>query len=106
MEKSIQLGPNALMIGYFGDDSRFHPDAAKLIAAYEILCKKVLWDMRGALSDDQCRKEVICYYAGVQTLQAVLKMYDVEEADKKPNFNHLFEFGREVRGLNFQPTSR
>jgi hypothetical protein len=106
MEKSIQLGPNALMIGYFGDDSRFHPDAAKLIAAYEILCEKVLWRMRGALSDDQCRKEVICYYAGVQTLQAVLCMYDVEEAEKKPDFGHLFEFGREVRGLNFQPTSR
>jgi hypothetical protein len=62
--------------------------------------------MRGALSDDNDRKEVICYYAGVQALQAALAMYMIDRPDRKPDFEMLTYYARQVSKLNFLPEDK
>lgn len=105
MEK-ITLGPYAKMMGYFEDYQEFHASAENLLAVYEKLCEKTLWNMRGALSDDKDRKEVICYYAGVRALQVALCMYVICDPDEKPDFGMLVEYAREVSKLNFLPEGK
>ena len=104
--ENITLGPYAKMMGYFEDDQEFHASGENLLTTYEKLCETALWRMRGALSDDNDRKEVICYYAGVQALQAALAMYIIDRPDRKPDLESLAYYAREVSKLNFLPTNK
>ena len=103
--ENITLGLYAKMMGYFEDDQEFHASAENLLTVYEKLCETALWRMRGALSDDNDRKEVICYYAGVQALQAALAMYIIDRPDRKPDLESLAYYAREDSKLNFLPSN-
>jgi hypothetical protein len=102
----IKVGIYGQMMGHFDDDNLFKPEAKNLIDAYEKLCDRTLWRMRHSVSDDQCRKEAICFYAGVKALEAALCMYLVGIADEKPDFEDLIDFAREVKSINFLPTEK
>lgn len=100
---TIKLGQYGKSMGYFEDYQEFDPAAEKLMRVYEDLCERCLWVSRNALSNDRCRKEAICYMAGVKALQMVLKMHTVDDPDEKPDWYHLKHYASEVSKLNFLP---
>lgn len=104
MENKLTVGKFGEIVNYFDGKTQFKPEAKKILEAYEILCAGAIRRMRYAVSDDDDRKEAICYYAGVKAIHGILSMYFIEDEEEKPDFGNLIEFAKEVKQINFMPT--
>jgi HEPN domain-containing protein len=104
MENRLTVGQFGKIVDYFDGKTQFKPEAKKILEAYEILCAGAIRRMRYALSDDDDRKEAICYYASVKAIHGILSMYLIEDEEEAPDFEDLMEFAKEVKQINFMLT--
>ena len=87
--ETLNIGTFSTLVHHFEDYDKFKVEAQPILDMYEMVCKETLRKARYGITNDSSRIEALVWQSAIDTLEVLLGMYLVEEADEQIDLSDI-----------------